>query len=180
MRGRPAPYCHSGINGYFSPLFKVVKTSDDLPPRCDVLFFTTLSIWRDLYQHRPFANLSRVLVLALQLLLGKQRRRLHFKGVGRRTDWSANIAMIVDRKDDRVCPIFLPPLRRDVQGTFHADGLGRLAPQIPGRAHTEVPDSIMTAEAGHVTFSRMADKRVERSRMACYLHCAPHPSRLDA
>jgi len=27
-----------------------------------------------------------------------------------------------------------------------------LAPQIPGRAHTEVPDSIMTAEAGHVTF----------------------------
>jgi len=76
----------------------------------------------------------------------------YIKGVGRRTDWSANIAMIVNRKDDRFALFFYRLFEEMFKGRSMLMVWAELAPQIPGRAHTEVPDSIMTAEAGHVTF----------------------------
>jgi hypothetical protein len=72
--------------------------------------------------------------------------------VGRRTDWFANIAMIVDRKDDKFALFFYRLFAEMFKGRSMLMVWAELAPQMPGTTHADVPDSIMAAEAGHITF----------------------------
>jgi hypothetical protein len=135
-----------------SSLFKVLRTSEDLPPRCDVLFlyrninpegFTSTPAIRELIKSAG----AYVAVIA-----SENSADAYIKGVGRRTDWCANIAMVVNRKEDKFGLFFHRLFAEMFKGRSMLMVWAELAPQIPGRAHADVPDSIMAAEAGHITF----------------------------
>jgi|SRR5579859_49947 len=135
-----------------SPLFKVLRTSENFPPRCDVLFLycninpegpTSAPAIRELIKRAG----AHVAVIA-----SENSADAYIKNVGRHTDWSANIAMVVNRKDDKFGLFFHRLFAEMFKGRSMLMVWAELAPQIPGRTHTEVPDSIMAAEAGHITF----------------------------
>jgi hypothetical protein len=135
-----------------SPLFNVLKTSEDLPPRCDILFlYCTIDVEtpvskpviRELIKNAG----AHVAVIALE-----NSSDAYIKSVGRRTDWFANIVMVVNRKDDKFALFFYRLFAEMFKGRSMLMVWAELAPQIPGSAHSDVPDSIMAAEAGHITF----------------------------
>jgi hypothetical protein len=135
-----------------SPLFKVVKTSDDLPPRCDVLFFyCTINVEGP--ESKPaIRELIKSAGAYVAVIASENSAEAYIKSVGRRTDWFANIAMIVDRKDDKFAQFFYRLFAEMFKGRSMLMVWAELAPQIPGATHSDAPDSIMTAEAGHITF----------------------------
>jgi hypothetical protein len=152
---------HAGVGGgllsqadqrVLSPLFKVVKTSDDLTPRCDVLFlYCTINVEGPI----PTPAIRELIKSAgayVAVIASENSADAYIKSVGRRTDWSANIAMIVNRKDDKFALFFYRLFAEMFKGRSMLMVWAELAPQIPGSAHSDVPDSIMAAEAGHVTF----------------------------
>jgi hypothetical protein len=135
-----------------SPLFKVIKTSEDLPPRCDVLF---------LYRNfNPEGSTSTPAIRELiksagayvAVIASENSADAYITGVGRHTDWSANIVMVVNRKDDKFGLFFHRLFAEMFKGRSMLTVWAELAPQIPGGTHADVPDSIMAAEAGHITF----------------------------
>jgi hypothetical protein len=135
-----------------SPLFKVVKTSDDLPLRCDVLFlYYTINLERPM----PTLAIRELIKRAgayIAVIASANSSEAYIESVGRRTDWFANIAMIVNRKDDKFALFFYRLFEEMFKGRSMLMVWAELAPQIPGRTHSDVPDSIMVAEAGHITF----------------------------
>ena len=86
------------------------------------------------------------------VIASENSAEVYIKSMGRRTDWFANIAMIVNRKDDKFALFFHRLFVEMFKGRSMLMVWAELAPQIPGRAHCDVPDSIMAAEAGHITF----------------------------
>ena len=135
-----------------SPLFKVLKISEDLPPRCEVLF-----IYRTIDLEGPVSTPAiRELIKSagahVAVIASENSPDAYIKNVGRRTDWSANIAMIVNRKDDKFALFFLRLFEEMFKGRSMLMVWAEMAPQIPGGTHSDVPDSIMAAEAGHITF----------------------------
>jgi hypothetical protein len=135
-----------------SPLFKVQRTSEDVPPRCDVLF-----LYRNINPEAPTAARAiRELIKSagahVAVIASENSADAYIKNVGRRTDWFANIAMIVDRKDDKFALFFYRLFAEMFKGRSMLMAWAELAPQIPGTTHADAPDSIMAAEAGHITF----------------------------
>jgi hypothetical protein len=135
-----------------SPLFKVLRTSEDLPPRCDVLF-----LYRNISPEGPTSapairDLIKSAGAHVAVIASENNAESYIKSVGRRTDWSANIAMVVNRKDDKFGLFFYRLFEEMFKGRSMLMVWAELAPQIPGTTHADVPDSIMAAEAGHVTF----------------------------
>jgi hypothetical protein len=135
-----------------SPLFKVLRTSEDLPPRCDVLFlYCTIDV-KGPISTPAIRELIKSAGAYVAVIASENSPDAYIQSVGRRTDWSANIAMIVDRKDDKFALFFHRLFVEMFKGRSMLMVWAELAPQIPGRAHSDVPDSIMAAEAGHITF----------------------------
>jgi hypothetical protein len=133
-----------------SPLFKVLKTSEDLPPRCDVLFlYCTINVEGPTPAIRELIKSAGAYVA---VIASENSSDAYIKCVGRRTDWFANIAMVVNRKDDKFALFFYRLFEEMFKGRSMLMVWAELAPQIPGRTHSDVPDSIMVAEAGHITF----------------------------
>jgi hypothetical protein len=135
-----------------SPLFNEVMTSEDLPPRCDVLF-----LYRNINpEGLPSAPAIRELIKSagayVAVIASENSADEYIKSVGRRTDWSANIAMVVNRKDDKLGLFFHRLFAEMFKGRSMLMVWAELAPQIPGGAHSDAPDSIMVAEAGHIVF----------------------------
>ena len=133
-----------------SPLFKVLKTSEDLPPRCDVLF-----LYCTINGEGPTPAIRELIKSAgayVAVIASENSSDAYIKSVGRRTDWFANIAMVVNRKDDKFALFFYRLFNEMFKGRSMLMVWAELAPQIPGRTHSDVPDSIMAAEAGHITF----------------------------
>src|SRR6267154_3024007 len=134
-----------------SPLFKVVKTSDDLPPRCDVLLlYYTINLERPI-STPAIRELVKSAGAHVAVIASENSADAYIKNVGHRTDWFANIAMIVDRKDDRFALFFYRLFEEMFKGRSMLMAWAELAPQIPGTTHADAPDSIMAAEAGHIT-----------------------------
>jgi hypothetical protein len=140
-----------------SPLFKVLRTSEDLPPRCDVLF-----LYRNINPEGPSMPAIRELIKSagayVAVIASENSADAYIKSVGRRTDWSANIAMVVNRKDDKFGLFFHRLFAEMFKGRSMLMVWAELAPQVPGSAHSDVPDSIMAAEAGHITFHEAGAK----------------------
>jgi hypothetical protein len=135
-----------------APLFKVLKTSEDLPPRCDVLL-----LYYNINLEGPVSTPAiRELIKSagayVAVIASENSADAYIKSVGRRTDWSANIVMIVNRKDDKFALFVYRLFAEMFKGRSMLMVWAELAPQIPGSAHSDVPDSIMAAEAGHITF----------------------------
>jgi hypothetical protein len=135
-----------------SPLFKVLRTSEDLPPRCDVLFlYYTIDLEAPI-SSPAIRELIKSAGAYVAVIASENSSDAYIKSVGRRTDWFANIAMVVNRKDDKFALFFHRLFVEMFRGRSMLMVWAELAPQIPGRTHSDVPDSIMAAEAGHITF----------------------------
>ena len=135
-----------------SSLFKVLRTSEDLPPRCDVLFLYRNIDSEGSTSTPAIRELIKSAGAHVAVIASENSADAYIKNVGRRTDWSANIAMVVNRKDDKFGLFFHRLFAEMLKGRSMLMVWAELAPQIPGRTHADVPDSIMAAEAGHVTF----------------------------
>jgi len=135
-----------------SSLFKEVRTSEDLPPRCDVLFlYSTVNVQGPI-STPAIRELIKSAGAYVAVIASENGADAYIKSVGRHTDWSANIVMIVNRKDDKFALFFHRLFAEMFKGRSMLMVWAELAPQIPGSAHSDVPDSIMAAEAGHITF----------------------------
>jgi len=135
-----------------APLFKVLRTSEDLPPRCDVLFLYCTIDLEGPTSTPAIRELIKSAGAYVAVIASENSPDAYIKSVGRRTDWFANIAMIVNRKDDKFALFFYHLFEEMFKGRSMLMVWAELAPQIPGSAHSDAPDSIMAAEAGHITF----------------------------
>jgi hypothetical protein len=135
-----------------SPLFKVLKTSEDLPPRCDVLFLYRNIDPEGSTSTPAIRELIKSAGAYVAVIASENSADAYIESVGRRTDWSANITMVVNRKDDKFSLFFHRLFAEMFKGRSMLMVWAELAPQIPGSSHSDVPDSIMAAEAGHITF----------------------------
>jgi hypothetical protein len=137
-----------------SPLFNTSVTSTLEIPTCGVLFLycdindngqvggTTHSL-RDLFKHAgayiavvASENDPDALIQALEGNAG----------------WFSNIVLVLDRKGGK-CPTFFRRLFEMMgTGTSMLMAWVELVPQIPGYDHKDAPETVMLAEAGHVTF----------------------------
>jgi hypothetical protein len=152
---------HAGVAGdlllqadqrVLSPLFKVVKTSDDLPPQCDVLLLYCTINAEGPVSTPAIREIVKSAGAHVAVIASENSAEAYIKNVGRRTDWFANIAMIVDRKGDKFTLFFHRLFVEMFKGRSMLMVWAELAPQIPGATHSDAPDSIMAAEAGHITF----------------------------
>ena len=152
---------HAGVAGallsqadqrVLSPLFKLLRTSEDPPPQCDVLFLYSTIDLEGPVSTPAIRELIKSAGAHIAVIASENSTKAYIKSVGRRTDWSANIAMIVDRKDDKFALFFHRLFVEMFKGRSMLVVWAELAPQIPGITHSDVPDSIMAAEAGHITF----------------------------
>jgi hypothetical protein len=136
-----------------SSLFNEVSTSEDLPPRCDVLFLYRNINPEGITRAPAIRELVKSAGAYVAVIASENSADAYIKSVGRRrTDWSANIAMVVNRKDDKLGLFFHRLFAEMFKGRSMLMVWAELAPQIPGGAHSDAPDSIMVAEAGHITF----------------------------
>jgi hypothetical protein len=139
---------HAGVAGallsqadqrVLSPLFKVLKTSEDLPPRCDVLFLYYTINLEGPTSTPAIRELIKSAGAYVAVIASENSSDAYIKSVGRRTDWSANIAMIVDRKDDKFALFFYRLFVEMFKGRSMLMVWAELAPQIPGRPHHDAP-----------------------------------------
>jgi hypothetical protein len=140
----------------FGPLFKHIQVSDKLPPRCEVLFIycnvkaqgdasTPLSTPRDLIK----AAGAYIAVFA-----SENDSNAYIKCVGKRTDWGANIVMVLERNSDKFALFFSRLFAEMFEGRSMLLAWGDLAPQGPSAKHGDLPRTVLAAEVGHITFQR--------------------------
>src|ERR1700726_3302701 len=118
-----------------SRLFKVLKTSEDLPPRCDVLFlYCTINLEGPI-STPAIRELIKSAGAYVAVIASENSSDAYIKSVGRHTDWSANIVMTVNRKNDKFSLFFQHLFTEMFKGRSMLMVWAELAPQIPGSAH---------------------------------------------
>lgn len=140
-----------------SPLFKSSHVSSDVAQKCQVLFiYCTVDANGSIE-----GSSSRIRTLIkdagayIAVVASENAPDSYMKALGIRNDWSANIALVVDRKGDKFCTFFTELFKAMFQGNSMLMAWVKLAPQIPGRDHPDAPSTIMAAEAGHLTFKAL-------------------------
>lgn len=137
-----------------SPLFKTSHESTDVVPRCEVLFlYCTVDAQGRIEGHSTsIRDLIKQAGAYVAVVASENNPDSYIKAMGSRNDWHANIALVIDRKGDKLALFF----RRLFEAMFNGQSMlmawVKLAPQIPGQDHPDAPGTIMAAEAGHVTF----------------------------
>ena len=137
-----------------SPLFKASHASTDMVPSCEVLFlYCTLDAQgKILGNAKSIRDLIKNAGAYVAVVASENSPDSYIKAMGTRNDWHANIALVIDRKADKLALFF----RRLFEAMFKGRSMlmvwVELAPQIPGQDHPDAPGTIMAAEAGHVTF----------------------------
>jgi len=141
------------------PLFSQTKVSDRLPPpQCDVLFiYCTLSPQPDASE--PVAaprDLIKSARACVAVFASENDGNVYINRMGKRSDWGANIVMVLSRNGDTFASFFQRLFTAMFEGQSMPMAWVQLAPQGPSAKHDENPSSIFAAEAGHVTFTRKA------------------------
>lgn len=77
-----------------------------------------------------------------------------FKAVKPDNDWPANIVLTIGRKGDSFAGFFVRFFQAMRSGRSMLAAWVELAPQGPGAAHADCPQTMLLAEAGHVAFAR--------------------------
>src|SRR5579859_5259223 len=139
------------------PLFGHTKVSDVLPPpQCDVLFiYCSLSPQPDASD--PIGSLRSLIKSArayIAVFASENDPNAYIKRMGKRTDWGANIVMVLNRNGDKFAAFFRSLFSAMFEGQSMPMVWVKLAPTGPSPKHDETPSSIFAAEAGHVTFAR--------------------------
>jgi hypothetical protein len=144
------------------PLFSQTKVSDALPaPRCDVLF-VYLRLKPEANAPDPSVSPRDLIKSAhayIAVFAMENDPNAYIKRMGKRTDWGANIVMVLDRNGDRFAAFFQRLFTAMFEGQTMPMAWVQLAPQGQSPKHDENPSSIFAAEAGHVTFTRTAKDR---------------------
>jgi len=145
--------------GALGPLFSHVKVSDSLPaPECDVLFiYCRLSPESDASD--PVASPRDLIKSArayVAVFASENDPDAYIRRMGRRSDWGANIVMVLKRNGDSFAAFFQQLFTAMFEGQTMPTAWVRLAPQGPATRHAENPSSIFAAEAGHLRFTRTA------------------------
>ena len=139
------------------PLFSETRVSDGGPvPQCDVLFiYCRLSTEADapgsVASPRELIKSARAYIAVFAL---ENDSKAYIKRIGKRTDWGANIVMVLNRNGDRFAAFFQQLFAAMFAGQTMPMAWVRLAPQGPSPKHDEMPSSLFAAGAGHVTFTR--------------------------
>jgi hypothetical protein len=145
-----------------APLFGQSKFSDGLPPpQCDVLFiYCSLSPQPDASEaFTSPRNLIKSARAYVAVFASENDSTAYINRMGKRTDWGANIVMVLSRNGDKFAEFFQRLFTAMFGGQSMPMAWVQLAPQGPGLKHDENPSAIFAAEAGHVTFSRTTGKR---------------------
>ena len=142
------------------PLFKGSHLSQNTIPRCHVLFvYCGIEpggrITGSPSRLREIVKAAGALVAVVATENTPDR---YFEAVEPRNDWHANLVLVIKRKGETFHSFFRQLFQSMLSGKSMLMTWVELAPQIPGGAHADCPESIMLAEAGHVTF----DGRSER------------------
>jgi hypothetical protein len=139
-----------------SPLFSECRTSDSDVPRCDVLF-----LYCNIDPSGRVANatdslrgLARMARAYIAIVATENNVDAYKKALEARVDWNSNLVLVLDRKGSAFSTFFQRLFEKMNNGTSMLMAWVKLAPQIPGYDHPDGPDSIMLAEAGHVTFAK--------------------------
>ncbi len=88
------------------------------------------------------------------VLAAENPPEVYVNSIGPRNDWSANIAMTIDRKGAKFGEFYARLFESMFKGQSMLLAWVQLAPQIPGHDHPDAPSAIMAAEAGHLIFER--------------------------
>ncbi len=136
-----------------SPLFNVVRFSEDAPPRCDVLFIYCALDADGGVASRPqrIRDLIKDAGAYIAVIATENAGERCGKALGRRTDWHANIVMLIDRKGEKFAKFFRRLFEEMKKGRSMVMVWVDLAPQGP-MDHPDAPGAIVAVEAGHVTF----------------------------
>ncbi len=135
------------------PVLGVPEKSTSIPPNCDVLF-----LYGDLQADGRIASTkmwlgevvrasgASILVVAMENP-GAAYNASKGPGYGR-----VNLVMTLDRRGDLFARFFVGLFGDMMRGTPMPLAWVKLAPQLPGRAHNELPGTIFGCMAGPVAF----------------------------
>lgn len=154
LQGTAGEALVNGDRRALSPLFRNSRVSTDLPPKCEVLFlYCTIDAQGKLVgSSATIRDLIADAGAYIAVVATENQPDSYIKGVGKRTDWHANIVMVLERKGDKFAVFFRQLFEAMFKGRSMLMAWVELAPQIPGLDQPDVPGTIMAAEAGHVTF----------------------------
>jgi hypothetical protein len=76
----------------------------------------------------------------------------YIKAIKSKNNCGANIVLVIERNGDNFLTFFHQLFQAMLQGTSMLVKWVELAPQIPAQHHSNCPESILIAEAGHVIF----------------------------
>jgi hypothetical protein len=144
------------------PLFCRTQVTERLPPpQCDVLFiYCSLSTKaEDSGAIASPRNLIKAACAYIAVFASENVPDAYIKRMGKRTDWCANIVMVLKRRDDKFAAFFRRLFAAMFEGQTMPMAWVQLAPQGSSQKHDECPSTIFAAEAGHVTFARSVNSR---------------------
>jgi hypothetical protein len=79
----------------------------------------------------------------------------YIKATSPKNDWPANIVLTLNRNNEKFALFFSRLFTQMFEGKSMLMAWVDLAPQIPGRDQPDCPETIMAAEAGHITFGKL-------------------------
>jgi hypothetical protein len=139
-----------------APLLAKSEVSTEATPKCQVLFlYGTLQVSGEVVGSISLRDLIREAGAYVAVVASENPADSYIKGAGSRDSrWSANIVMCLDRRGDKFAQFFVDLFKAMFDGTSMPVAWVNIAPQIQGKGQTNTPESIMSAEAGQIVFSR--------------------------
>jgi hypothetical protein len=140
----------------FRPLFVSVEENDSNPPLCDVLFIYAV-VESDGRIQGSSDGLREIIrkSTAPIVLVGSENAGKHYIAACKRTGYGqANLVLTISRKGAIFTQFFTELFNKMFEGKSMPLAWVELAPQIPGAAHGNCPDSIFAAEVSHIVFKR--------------------------
>jgi hypothetical protein len=135
-------------------VFKEARVSKTVPPRCHVLFIYWTAGAPAPTSPVALRELIKAAGAYIAIFACENDSEAYIEHLGRRTDWGANIVMVLDRKGESFCLFLSQLFQKMFEGRSMLEAWTELAPQRPSIKTHDVPDAILAAEAGHITFSR--------------------------
>jgi hypothetical protein len=137
-------------------LFSASEVSDGTPPKCDVLFiYCTLDNYGRIEGSK--AKVRDLITSAgayIAVVASENTSDAYKNALMPKTGWSANVAMVLTRREDKLAEFFRSIFERMFRGQSMLMAWVEIAPQAAGSRAPDAPGVFMAAEAGHVTFAR--------------------------
>lgn len=136
------------------PLFNKVSESRCDVPQCSVLFLycDVDAAGKIVGRNDGIRDIIKAAGAYVAVVASENSLDHYMECLGPHNDWSANIILTIDRKDDKFAKFFAELFRQMYTGKSMLMAWAELVPQIPDYDHPDAPGTIMAAEAGHLIF----------------------------